>query len=116
MRQIGDETASNRIGHPSEDDRDGARDIQRCRDHGIRGGEDHVRRKPRDFLGHEAHPLLAFTGEPIIEADVAAVRPAEVLQGLPEGRQKGLPNLVVLGKAHNDADTPHTIALLRKYG
>src|ERR1700688_282334 len=113
MRQVRDETASDRIGHPGEDDRDGTGGVKRCRNHRICSGKDHIRRKPYYFLCHAAHPLLAFTAEPVIEPDVTALCPAQILQSLSEGRKIGLPNFVALSEAHNDADTPHSIALLR---
>ena len=60
------------------------------------------------------HSLLAFTAEPVVEPDVTALCPAEILQSLPEGRKIGLPNLVVLREAHNDADTLHSILGARR--
>ena len=86
--------------------------FQCCRHYRICRSKDHIRREPYDFLRHAVHSLLAFTAEPVVEPDVMALCPAEILQSLPEGRKIGLPNLVVLREAHNDADTPHSIALL----
>lgn len=79
-------------------------------------GKNHIRREPYNFLCHAAHPLLAFTAEPVIEPNVTAICPAEILQSLSEGRKIGLPNFVVLREAHDDADTPHSIALLGARG
>ena len=78
-REVGHKSASNRIGHPSEDDGNGARRFQRCRNDRIGRHENDIRRQADDFLGHGAHTFLAFAGEPVVEANVAPVRPAELL-------------------------------------
>src|SRR5882757_6927559 len=79
MMQVRDETASDRIGYPSEDHRNRPRDIQCCRHYRICRSKDHIRREPYDFLRHAVHPLLAFTAEPVVEPDVTALCPAEIL-------------------------------------
>lgn len=78
-RQVGHKSASDRIGYPSEDDRDGARRFQRCRNDRIGRDENDIRRQADDFLGHGAHAFFAIAGEPIVEANVAPVCPADFL-------------------------------------
>src|SRR6516225_938694 len=114
MRKIWDETTSDGIRYPSKYDRDRARDLQCCRDHRIRSGKDHIRRKRHDFSCHAAHPILALACEAVIKPNVAPVHPAELLQGLTEGRQIGPPNLVVFCEAHENANMLRLIVLLCK--
>src|SRR4029078_5559619 len=96
--------------------RDGARSIQCCRYNPICGSKDHIRRKAYDFLRHVAHALLAFACKAVVETDVAAVCPAEVLQRFSDVCEIPLPSLVILREAHNDADTSYSIALLGARG
>src|SRR5947209_15404754 len=116
MRQVGHEPACDGIGNPGEHHRDGACSIQCCRHHRICGSKDYIRRKAYTFLRHVAHPLLAFACKAVLETDVAAIYPAEVLQGFSEGREVALPYFVILREAHNDADAPYPIALLAARG
>ena len=48
-----------------------------------------------------------------VDPDVAALRPPELLESLPERRDVGLCFRVALGIAHQHADPPHPLALLR---
>src|SRR5262249_15906450 len=57
--------------------------------------------------------LFAFAGEAVVEADVAPVCPAELLQFPSECREVGLPHLVILGEPHDHADAPHPFVSLR---
>jgi len=79
MRQIGHKSASDRIGHPGEDDRNGTRRFQRCRNDRIGRDENHVRLEADHFLGHGPHAFFAIAGEPVVEANVAPVGPADFL-------------------------------------
>jgi hypothetical protein len=87
--------------------------LQQSRYDRISGDEDYIGCHRHHFCGCGAHALSAFAGEPIIEPDIAALVPAEVLEALPEGRKVGLPDLIVLGESHDHADPPHPIRLLR---
>ena len=49
----------------------------------------------------------------MIDPDVPALRPAELLQSLPEYGDVGLSLRGVLGIGHQHADAPHPIRLLR---
>src|SRR5580700_3767666 len=91
MRQVRDEPASDRIRYPGENDGYRARGVQCRRYRRICRGKDHIGRKSYNFLRRAAHSFLTVTSEPVVEADVAPVRPAEVLQGSSEGREIGLP-------------------------
>jgi len=51
--------------------------------------------------------------EAIVDADIAAFRPAEVLEPLPECREASLGLGVVLGVADEHPDPPYLAALLR---
>src|SRR6516164_8320838 len=113
MRQVGDKPASDRVGYPGKDDRDGTRCLQGRRDHRICGYENDIGREPHYFLDHATHPLLAVTGETVVEADVAPLGPAEVLQRLSEGLKVALPNFVIFGETHDHADTPRPVVLFR---
>ena len=48
-----------------------------------------------------------------VDPDVAAVRPPELLESLPECGDVGLSFRVTLGIAHQHADPPHPVGLLR---
>src|SRR5947209_12139632 len=98
MRQVGHEPACDGIGNPGEHHRDGACSIQCCRHHRICGSKDYIRRKAYNFLRHVAHPLLAFACKAVLETDVAAIYPAEVLQGFSEGCEIALPYFVILSE------------------
>jgi hypothetical protein len=63
-------------------------------------------------FGRDAHPLSAFTGESVIEPDVVALGPAEILEALPESPKVGLRVFIVLGEAHDHADALHPLPLL----
>ena len=48
-----------------------------------------------------------------IDLNIAAGRPAELLESLPERRGAGLSFRIILGVEHQHADPPHPLALLR---
>src|SRR5262249_51366493 len=48
-----------------------------------------------------------------IDADVAAVKPAQLREPLEERRYAGLKLRIVSGAGHQHADTPYALALLR---
>src|SRR5262249_33154619 len=57
--------------------------------------------------------LLAARREAIVNADVAGFRPSTLIEPLPECREAGFCLRIVLGEAHQHADPPHSVALLR---
>ena len=48
-----------------------------------------------------------------VDPQVAAVAPAQLLQGLCERREAGLSFRIVRGQIHEHADAPHPLRLLR---
>src|SRR5262249_2396938 len=48
-----------------------------------------------------------------VDPRIAAIAPAQLLQGLLERREAGLTLRIVCGPAHEYADAPHALALLR---
>ena len=60
-----------------------------------------------------SHAGRVTSGPPIVEFDVAALCPSEVLQPFPEGRDTGLSFGILLREVHEYSNTPHTVTLLR---
>src|SRR5262249_61460681 len=60
-------------------------------------------------------PRLRIERRPAsVDPNVAtALRPPEFLESVPECRHVGMWSRIVLGKAHQHADAPHELALLR---
>src|SRR5262249_41525511 len=68
-----------------------------------------------DELLRESLPRLRIERRPAsVDPNVAtALRPPEFLESVPECRHVGMWSRIVLGKAHQHADAPHELALLR---
>src|SRR6266404_904479 len=115
-RQACDEAASDRIGHTDEDDRDGAGRLHKSRHSRIAGDKDYIRRERDQFRSDDADVFDVFAWEPVINSNISAIDPTEVLEALPESREVGLPNLIVLCERDEHADAPQPIALLRARG
>src|SRR5262249_2844477 len=106
------EARADRVSDASEHDRDGAAlPLQRGGDR-RRICEDHVGLQ-RDQLFREHLRLRAYRRKAIVNTDIAAFRPSTLLEPLPECREAGLTFRVVLGEAHQHANPPHSVALLR---
>ena len=60
--------------------------------------------------------LLASVPQRVLDARVAAVGPAELLQRLYERGVAGLAFRIVRGRVHEHADAPHPVGLLRATG
>jgi hypothetical protein len=57
---------------------------------------------------------VAIAGPPTnLEAQVAAVAPARLLQPIDERHQAGLSFPIIRGQVHQHADAPHPLGLLR---
>src|SRR5262245_42112358 len=67
----------------------------------------------RDQLFREHLHLRAGRRKAIVNTDIAAYRPSTLLEPLPECREAGPCFRIVLGKAHQHADPPHLVGLLR---
>jgi hypothetical protein len=68
------------------------------------------------FLGPAADAFGVFACEPVINPNVTANGPAKFLEAPPEGREVGLPDLIVLGEPHEHADPRHLPRRLRPGG
>ncbi len=112
-RQALDETAANRIGDLHEHSRDGAVFLTQCREAWIAVGEHDVGRQREQFLSVCAQAFNVRAGEAVIDADVAAVGPAEVRETLPKRRDAGAHVRIIFGKGQQHADPTNPVALLR---
>src|SRR5262249_52351010 len=112
FRQIRNEAAADRVGDVGEDDRDGAGFALEGLHHRSDAGEDQVARS--DELGRVFLKELGVArGPAVLEADVVAFLPAELLHRLPERREPRLRFGVALGSGRDDPDPPHPVRLLR---
>src|SRR6516162_9021674 len=66
-----------------------------------------------DQLFRENLRLSAGRRKAIFDADIAFFRPSTLLEPLTECREAGPRCLIVLGEAHQYADPPHSVGLLR---
>ena len=99
-----------------ENDGDGARLLQQRRSGGCALRKNEVGLQRDEFL-RESLPRLRVERRPAsVDPDVAALRPPELLESLPERRDPGLSFPVALGKRHQHADPPHPVGLLRARG
>ena len=107
-----DEAGTDRVDDSHEYDRHGAGRLLQC-DHGCApGGHDDVRGK-RDQFRHVSAGVAGVCAPASLDAAVAAVGPAELLQRLYERRFAGLSFRIVRCRVHEHADAPHALSLLR---
>src|SRR5215813_14455020 len=66
-----------------------------------------------DQLFRENLRLSAGRRKAICDVDIAFFQPSTLLEPLPECREAGPRCLIVLGEAHQYADPPHSVGLLR---
>jgi hypothetical protein len=112
MRQARNEAAADRIGNVRENNGDGMcllqqRERSRCvlRQNEVGLSCDHF---PSKSLRH------CIGGSPTsVDSDIAALRPADLLEPILERRDPSLSFLAVFGKRHQHADPPHALGLLR---
>src|SRR5262249_1973245 len=107
-RQSVNESRANRVRHVDEYDRDRAGLPVQCARNLSRMCEQHVGLQV-DQLFREHLRLLTSGRKTSIDADVTALRP-ELLSKFQQAR---LGFRIVLGQAHQHADAPHPLALLR---
>jgi len=82
----------------------------------VAAGQDDVRTEC-DQLRRVSTSTLGIAGAPaLVDPHVAAVGPAQLLQALQERCQTYLSFRTVCGHAHEHADAPHALALLRARG
>jgi hypothetical protein len=75
--------------------------------------EDDIWRERDQLRRVSANAVGIARGPTNIEAHVAAVGPAQLLQGLQEPRDAGLPFRIVRGMVHQHADPLYLLGLLR---
>ena len=94
-RQALDKAGADRIGDGREHDRNGAGHLPQGR-HCVAGrSQDNVRLERDQFPRVFAHKVRIQSAPAGVDADIAAVGPAQLLQSLQERRQIGLISLVV---------------------
>ena len=111
-RQAGDEARADRVGDAGEHDRDRAAFPLQRGDDGRPVCEDRVWLQG-DQLFREHLRLSAGRCKAVVDADIVAFRPSTLFKPLPEAREAGLCFGIVLGEAHQRADPPHPLGLLR---
>src|SRR5204862_8023070 len=90
MREVCDESASNRIGHLGENDRDSAGDRLQRRHCRICVGDDYIWSKRYQFRGRGACALDVSFGEPVIDLNIATVGPTKLFKPLLKCREASL--------------------------
>src|SRR5215471_18070642 len=75
--------------------------------------DDDVRCRAHQLFCQRMRAINVARGPVIVRPDVACFRPTQVLQRLAERRNARLCLRIALGKAHQHADPPHPLALLR---
>ena len=110
-RQARNQAAADRIsGH--EHDRHGAARLLQSADRGAGCGQDDVGRE-RDQLRRVADGVGVAGGLAVVDAHIAADRPAQFLQPLRKGCDATPRCRIVGGSRHERADPPHAIGSLR---
>ena len=108
------ETAANRICNLNEHDRDGARLLQQCRSRGCVCRKNKFGLRLDEFFRASSHRFNVGSGPARVDPDIAALRPPELLEFLPERRGNRPSFRRVLGKvAHQHPDASHALFLLR---
>jgi hypothetical protein len=116
-RKTLDQAATDRIGDDRENDGDGARLLQQRRSGGCGMGKNEVGLQRDELLRELLCRLRVARCRPAsVGPHVAAFRPPELPESLPERRDAGLSFWVALGIRHQHADPSHPIALLRVHG
>src|SRR5499427_6744212 len=75
--------------------------------------DDDVRCRAHQLFCQRMRAINVARGPVIVRLDVASFRPTQTLQRLAERRNARLCLRIALGKAHQHADPPHPLALLR---
>jgi hypothetical protein len=113
VREGLDVAGADRIRALCKHDRHCAGQLQQRRYRRAAGGQDNLRCE-RDQLGRVSAIAIGIARAPAqVDAHIAAFGPAELLQALLERRDPSLPFWIVCGGAHECADTPHSLRLLR---
>jgi hypothetical protein len=76
-------------------------------------GDDHIRGKGQQLRGIFARTIGVAGSKAIVDPEIASLAPSKHLERLPQ-RVKSSGNFgIILGQAHDDAEAPHLLALLR---
>ena len=89
-RQAGDEARADRVGDDDEHDRDRAGLALQCRGDRRRMGEDHVGLQGDQLFRERRQPICVAGRKASVDADIAAFRPSELVEPLPECREPRL--------------------------
>src|SRR6516165_1586007 len=108
-----DVARADRIGDACEYDRHSAGRLQQWCDRGAGICQDDVRRERDQFRRVFANSVGIGDAPAGVDADVAAVEPAQLREPLQERRYARLKLRVVSGAGHQDAEASHPLALLR---
>src|SRR5947208_9086158 len=90
MGKAGDEAGTNGIGDLREYDRYGAGRPLHCRQGGTRSREDHIRLRCHEFGRIGARPDVIAAGPAVVDLEVAAFAPPQLLQTLAERTAAGV--------------------------
>src|SRR5947209_556950 len=112
-RQAGHIARAQRIADRRHDDGDGAARFAGGLDRLGRIRDDHVDVCLNKLGGERGQPLGFGGGETTFECDILPLGPAPILQPLFQCAEATLPFRIVRGKALQQSDPPHALALLR---
>jgi len=76
-------------------------------------GKDDIRASRDQLRGISAHARDVVRTPESVDAHIATVGPPQFLQALHKGREASLRFRLVGGRAHENANTPHSLSLLR---
>jgi hypothetical protein len=112
--KLADKAAANRIGNRRENNRDGARLLQQCGRGGCGVRKNEVGLQRDEFFRELSHQVRFSGRRPAsVNPNVATLRPPEFVKSVPERRDIALCLRIAFGKAHQHADPPHPLRLLR---
>src|SRR6516162_3126408 len=113
MRKVCNEAAADWIRYGSEYDGNCPRLAGKGTDHGRGHAEDRIRPQIDQLFCQRPHPIR-ITGAPAkFDPQIAAFRPPNVSECLPERSEPGLRFTVALGIGQQHTDPPHPFRLLR---
>ena len=74
-------------------------------------GNDRVGLQPDQLLRERTHALNIAGSPAIINPQISAIRPAQLLQAMDKGRGKGLSLGIAFAVCHQHTDAPYAVAL-----
>jgi hypothetical protein len=105
-------TDADRIAHPWNDDRDGARELHQYRDHPAAGGDDDVRVRGHQACCVRPHARHIVSGPTLVELNIAAFGPSELCELLPQRASAAFVFGIALGIGHDNPHAPHSACRL----